>query len=451
MTACVCIAGSGATSAMAENAGITGAAVKAAGTVKTMEAAQETAPVNSDKIEKDRVVYYLNGESAVRTWTVTMKKPGTIYLIAQQLYADASGDEMDAGLQVKFSGQGVSVSKTTKQNTTGDEMDDYQTSFTVNKAGTYTIQTSGYKKNTQTTGLVYAVRQYGTVTTNTAQAKATTISPTQTKNGLLALGGADAYWYKFTLGAAQRNALTVTNTSVDTQIYCQLITPSTSGLKSATYAIPANKVLTIDVYNSNQESINWPKGTYSLKVYRKSKTDSAPFAISRKAYISAMSVSVSNQTYTGKALTPSVKIKNGNTTLKKGTDYKVSYSNNKNVGTAKVKITGIGKYEGTLTKTFQILPKASSVTKATPGKKKLTVQWKKVSGINGYEVRYATSKTMKSATTAKANSAKKTSISCTESVKSGKKYYVQVRTYKKVGKKTYYSKWSKSVLSKAVK
>ncbi|MBR5798855.1 MAG: glycoside hydrolase family 25 protein [Lachnospiraceae bacterium] len=45
------------------------------------------------------------------------------------------------------------------------------------------------------------------------------------------------------------------------------------------------------------------------------------------------------------------------TTLSEGTDYKLSYSNNKNVGTAKVVVTGIGGYSGTKSITFKILGK----------------------------------------------------------------------------------------------
>ena len=447
MTACVCIAGGGATTAMAATPATMGVSTAA---VKTMDADGTNQIVDSGKIEKDLTWYRISDQSAVRSWTVKMAKPGTIHVVAQQAYLDATGDADVAGLTVKFSGNGVASTKTSKENYEDNGIADYQISFTVSKAGTYTIQTSGYKKDVTTVGLTLVVREYGSTTTNTAKAKATTISPTQNKSGLITLGGVDAYWYKFSLASAQRNALTVKNTSADSTIYCQLITPSSSNLGSPVYPIAANKVLTIDVYSPSKVPLNWPKGTYYLKVYRKSKNDSAPFEVSRKAYISAMSISISDQTYTGKALTPSVKIKNGSSTLKKGTDYKVSYSNNKNVGTAKVTIKGIGKYEGTTTKTFQILPKGSSVTKTTPGKKKLTVQWKKVSGISGYQVRYAASKSMKSATTVKAAAAK-TKVSCTKNIKSGKKYYVQIRTYKKVGGKTYYSKWSNAVQSKAVK
>lgn len=58
--------------------------------------------------------------------------------------------------------------------------------------------------------------------------------------------------------------------------------------------------------------------------------------------------------YTGKALTPSVSVSYDGKKLKKGADYTVSYQNNVNVGTAKVSVTGIGNYKGTVTKSFKI-------------------------------------------------------------------------------------------------
>ena len=62
--------------------------------------------------------------------------------------------------------------------------------------------------------------------------------------------------------------------------------------------------------------------------------------------------------YTGKALKQSdaiVAVKD--TVLKKGTDYTVSYKNNKNIGTATVTFTGKGKYTGEIQKTFKITVK----------------------------------------------------------------------------------------------
>jgi hypothetical protein len=63
--------------------------------------------------------------------------------------------------------------------------------------------------------------------------------------------------------------------------------------------------------------------------------------------------------YTGSAQTPAVTVKQAGTTteLTLGTDYTVAYTNNVNVGTATVTVTGKGNYAGTKTVTFQITPK----------------------------------------------------------------------------------------------
>lgn len=58
--------------------------------------------------------------------------------------------------------------------------------------------------------------------------------------------------------------------------------------------------------------------------------------------------------YTGKAITPHPLVMDGNTILKEGTDYTLSYSNNINVGIAKVILKGSGIYTGTVTKDYRI-------------------------------------------------------------------------------------------------
>ncbi|WP_303857788.1 GH25 family lysozyme [Aminicella lysinilytica] len=65
--------------------------------------------------------------------------------------------------------------------------------------------------------------------------------------------------------------------------------------------------------------------------------------------------SISNRSYTGSTINPSPTVKYNGTTLKKNTNYTLSYSSNKNVGTATVKIKGKGLYLGTVTKTFKIV------------------------------------------------------------------------------------------------
>lgn len=62
--------------------------------------------------------------------------------------------------------------------------------------------------------------------------------------------------------------------------------------------------------------------------------------------------------FDGSNKTPTVTVKEGSTTLAVNTDYTVSFSNNRNVGTATVTVTGKGHYAGTKTATFAITKKA---------------------------------------------------------------------------------------------
>ena len=73
----------------------------------------------------------------------------------------------------------------------------------------------------------------------------------------------------------------------------------------------------------------------------------------------------SNKVYDGKEhkWSPAVTDKEGNA-LVEGTDYEVAYSTSdfRNVGIIEVIITGIGNYTGTVTRTYEITPKAYTVT-----------------------------------------------------------------------------------------
>ena len=74
------------------------------------------------------------------------------------------------------------------------------------------------------------------------------------------------------------------------------------------------------------------------------------------ASISSAKVSAAKQTFNGQALSPSVTVKLGDRTLKSGTDYAVSYSNNQHAGTAEATVTGKSNYAGTTSGTFTISP-----------------------------------------------------------------------------------------------
>lgn len=79
-------------------------------------------------------------------------------------------------------------------------------------------------------------------------------------------------------------------------------------------------------------------------------------------------------------------------------------------------------------------------------KRKIWVYWKKNTKGSGYDVRVSTSSKFTDSTTwyGTISGAKKTNAVTTKTFKKGKTYYVQVRSYKKVSGKYYYSKWSGS-------
>ena len=213
----------------------------------------------------------------------------------------------------------------------------------------------------------------------------------------------------------------------------------------------------------------------------------------RNSQVSA-SVAADKYQYDGKEKKPGMVMSYKGMSLKEGKDYTLSYSNNVQPGTAIVTVTGIGNYTGTLYRSFSIegkpsepvinptkpsqgtvtnpAVKPSSTTKVTPkptakpkstakpkpkavkapantsslsvrskAKGKATVSWKAVKGITSYQVQYSNYKNMKKAKTVTLKSRSKSTT--LKKLKRKKYCYVRIRTVKKVGKKNYYSKWSK--------
>ena len=157
--------------------------------------------------------------------------------------------------------------------------------------------------------------------------------------------------------------------------------------------------------------------------------------------------------YNGKVQRPKFTV-TGADKKKLATDkFKVTYSAGcKNVGKYTVKVTGITEkgYTGTISKTYTIFPKGTSISSVKAQTKGFTVIWKKqASQTKGYQIQYSTS--------SKFSGAKTVTITKNTTVKKAvsklsrkKKYYVRVRTYMSAGSAKYYSAWSgaKSVKTK---
>ncbi|MCI8956502.1 MAG: hypothetical protein HFG29_05845 [Eubacterium sp.] len=159
-------------------------------------------------------------------------------------------------------------------------------------------------------------------------------------------------------------------------------------------------------------------------------------------------------------LVVTVNVPDNGRTLEKDIDYTYTTVTDE-TGKITITLTGIGSScEGSIVKVIEAednpnrpvptttaAPKKVSVKKATIKKavnkkgKKVKISWKKVSGVAGYNIRYALSK--KKLKKAKIKKIKKNKISYTIKKLKKKKYFIQVRAYKVVDKKTYYGAWSK--------
>jgi hypothetical protein len=117
----------------------------------------------------------------------------------------------------------------------------------------------------------------------------------------------------------------------------------------------------------------------------------------------------------------------------------------KGVGQAKItaSISGTKTYQATSkTITLTVIPTPTVLTKLLNNHAGwMNIQWRKIGGVDGYQVQYATNAEMtdvKSASITKNNTCSYTR----KDVKKGKTYYVRVRTYKVVDGVRYYSNWS---------
>ena len=188
---------------------------------------------------------------------------------------------------------------------------------------------------------------------------------------------------------------------------------------------------------------------YTCTECGETKTEATPklkrISIARTASSSGAAVTgITNKTWTGKAITQKPVVKLGNKILAAGTDYTVRYSMNINIGTAKMIIEGKGKYTGTISRTFMIIPKGTKIRSVTsPAAKKMKVTWaKQASRTSGYQIQYGRDRQFKKGTPMVTVGSNKTVSRTIGGLKSGAYIYVRIRTYKTVSGNKYCSSWS---------
>lgn len=220
--------------------------------------------------------------------------------------------------------------------------------------------------------------------------------------------------------------------AISTKTYTgKAITPATT-VKVGSLALKAGRDYTVSYKNNTKVGT----ATVTIKgIGNFSSTKSVTFKIKAQAISKATVSTIKNQVYTGKAIKPFFTMKYNGMKLKAGTDYTVTYSNNKKTGKATITIKGKGNFTGSKKVTFVIVPKKVTVSKVVSSKSgTATVSFIPVTGASGYQVSYATSK---NGTYKVAGTTKKVSYSINKVAKN-KKIYVKVRAYVTVdGKKVY--------------
>lgn len=217
------------------------------------------------------------------------------------------------------------------------------------------------------------------------------------------------------------------------------------------YAAIASKLSEIRLYTDHDDNIHIPAGTYNI--FFNPKTE--------KISIKLVDVIKKKQTITGsngyKKYAKSGKFKlnakaSGNAKLTYSSSKKsVATVSSKGVVTIKgygitkikVKAAATASYkEASKYITVKVLPKKQNIISCKSKKTKtFDVKWKKDSKIAGYQIVYSTNSNFKNHKAVRVSAGKKVTKRVT-GLKKGKKYYVKVRSYIRIGNKNYYGKYS---------
>ena len=169
------------------------------------------------------------------------------------------------------------------------------------------------------------------------------------------------------------------------------------------------------------------------------------------AQIASVSLTKTSFVYNGKNNRPTVTVKDSNGKNIDASNYAVTYSGNgKSVGVYTATVTFSGNYDGRAELTYQVVPKATAITKVYKRSRAIQLKWKKVTKqTSGYELQYAMSWKFDEANTKTLQLKSKTTSVKILNLKGKQKYYVRMRTFKTVkvnGEETkVYSSWCKAV------
>ena len=178
----------------------------------------------------------------------------------------------------------------------------------------------------------------------------------------------------------------------------------------------------------------------------KGDTGTSETAARKPIYRAKYNSDIDNMVYTGKEFRPITDLYYGGVKLRPGVDYNMTYSNNKEIGKATIKLVGLGTFRDDDTVTFKIVPGKVKLKSVKATKKKVKIKFNKVLGAKKYEIAYAYKSNFKGKKTKTISKTK-----YTLKRKNKKAMYIKVRAFKKVGKTKFYGSYSKKKKIKKVK
>lgn len=140
---------------------------------------------------------------------------------------------------------------------------------------------------------------------------------------------------------------------IDKNTYYSVVVSVNSNINKSAYILYSLNSSGNTNYKSASDwnEINYAARIKAYTVLKEKEETEQKIDISSAKYNSIPSLS-----FTGQPLSPKVELTINHQALIKDVDYTISYKNNTNVGTAEIKITGIGKFVGSLSLQFKILP-----------------------------------------------------------------------------------------------
>ncbi|MDO4807498.1 MAG: hypothetical protein Q4A07_09620 [Coriobacteriales bacterium] len=189
----------------------------------------------------------------------------------------------------------------------------------------------------------------------------------------------EAYYYKFKTSSRRARYQVSLDSLSGRKMYFEVRTANNDEWRGSGGSYASNYCYTSArgyCYKDDADYNAW----YYIKVthYEANRYDRFRLTVTELPDIAAFTISnIKNKAYTGKEITQNPVVKYGSTTLVKGRDYTLSYSNNTYVGEATVIITGTGTYAGTVRKAFKIV-KAKNPIKAKAKKATIKVKRSKI-------------------------------------------------------------------------